>query len=477
MDRFDFVVIGAGAAGEAAANASLERGKSVAVVERELFGGSCSFWACIPSKALLHAAAVHRGGDYTWQRASDRRDYMINREGRDRPDDSSHVKRLEDAGARLYRGTGRIVGPGLVEVRADGDGAPTGGDGAPTGGEGATAGPGAVQRLEAGAIIVATGSQPKLPPIEGLAEADPWTNREGTATRELPRSLVVLGGGAMGVELSSVFARFGVETALVHAHERLMERDHARVSEAAARILRDDGVELRLGAKTLRVRPGAGAGGAHVVELDGGGWVEGERILVALGRSFDLGGVGLETVGLDPSEIRPDGRLRIADNVYLIGDPAGPELFTHVSHYQGGMAVRMALGEKVAPDYRAIPRSVFLEPEIASVGLSVEGATAAGLDAFEEVVDFATTTRGYELEAAFGHVAIVVDRSSGTLVGASLVAPDASAAIHEAVLAIHTRTPMADLAAMMHGFPTTSRAFDGLYADALRELRGPAAPA
>ncbi len=456
MDRFDFVVIGAGAAGEAAAHAALEAGKTVAVLERELVGGSCPFWACVPSKSLLHAASMHRHGDYSWQRASDRRDFMINREGRDWPDDSSGVKALEDAGARVYRGEGRIVGPGVVELRPAGDAARSS----------------SAQRLEAGTIIVATGSQPMLPPIEGLAEAQPWTNRQATATRNLPRSLVVLGGGAMGVELSSMFARFGVETALVHSHERLMERDHPRISEAAARILRDDGVELRLGARTVRVRPRAGDRNAHVVELSDGGWVQGERILVALGRAFDLGGLGLETLGLDPSGIRPDGRLRIADGVYLIGDPAGPEMFTHVSHYQGGLAVRMALGEEVGPDYRAIPRALFLEPELASVGLSVEGAKAAGVDAFEKVVDFATTTRGYELEAAFGHVAIVVDRSSGTLIGASVVAPDASAAIHETVLAIQTRTPVATLAAMIHAFPTTSRAFAGLYAEALKELRG-----
>ena len=454
MDRFDFVVIGAGAAGEAAAYAALESGKTVAVLEKELIGGSCAFWACIPSKSLLHAAGMHRHGDYSWQRASDRRDYMINRETRDWPDDSGHVKALEDAGARVYRGVGKIVGPGAVEVRATGDAARSA----------------SVQRIEAGTIIVATGSQPKTPQIEGLAESEPWTNREATSTRDLPRSLVVLGGGAMGVELSSVFARFGVETALVHSHERLLERDHPRLSEAAARILRDDGVELRLGARTVRVRPRAGDRDAHVVELSDGGYVEGERILVALGRTFDLGGLGLEALGVDPTGLRPDGRLRIADGVYMIGDPAGPEMFTHVSHYQGGMAVRIALGEALTPDYRAIPRAVFLQPELASVGLSLEGAVAAGVDAFEKVGDFATSTRGYELEATFGHLAIVVDRATGTLVGASVVAPDASAAIHETVLAIQTRTPIAVLASMFHAFPTTSRVFDGLYTEALKEM-------
>ena len=456
MDRFDFVVIGAGAAGEAAAHAALDRGKRVAVVERELFGGSCSYWACIPSKSLLHGAAEHRCGTYPWQRASDRRDYMINRERRDWPDDAGHVNTLEEAGATLVRGEARIVGLGEVEVRRP---------------------DGSAQHLETAAIVIATGSQSKMPPIPGLAETGPWTNREATSTRELPRSLVVLGGGASGVELASVFARFGVETALVHSHERLLERDHDRNSQAIERILRDDGVELRLGARATRVRPRAGDGDAHVVELSDGGVAEGHQIMVALGRSFGLDGLGLESVGVDAKTLPRDGRLRIADGVFLIGDPAGPELFTHVSHYQGGLAVRMALGEDVSPDYRAIPRAVYVEPEVASVGVDIGQARSAGADAFELVADLATTARGYALEAAFGHLAIVVDRPSEMILGASVVAPDASAAIHEVVLAVQARIPIPVLAGMLHAFPSTSRAFDGLYADALKQLRGAAQPA
>jgi pyruvate/2-oxoglutarate dehydrogenase complex dihydrolipoamide dehydrogenase (E3) component len=210
--------------------------------------------------------------------------------------------------------------------------------------------------------------------------------------------------------------------------------------------------------------------------LSDGGWVQGERILVAVARTSAPVDVGLESIGLDPKTLPRDGRLRVSEGVYLIGDPAGPEAFTHVSHYQGELAVRMALSGEGTPDYRAIPRTVFLEPEIASVGLSVQAATAAGLDAFEKVADFATTTRGYEVEAAFGHLAIVVDRGSGRLVGASVVAPDASAAIHEVVLAIQARIPVADLAAMIHAFPTTSRAFGGLFAEALKELTAQAVP-
>jgi dihydrolipoamide dehydrogenase len=449
MARFDFVVIGAGAGGEAAVHAAASRGKSVAVVDRELFGGSCAYWACMPSKSLLHSAARHLHGGYTWQDASDRRDYMINREHIDWPDDSSHVHELEEAGARAIRGEARIAGPGVVEVRGAG---------------------GSIQRLEAANVIVATGSNSTIPPIDGLAQAEPWTNREATSTRVLPRSLVILGGGATGVEMATVFARFGVDVALVHSHDRVLEKDHPRCSEAAGRILRDDGVELRLGVRATRVRPHAGSGDNHIVELSDGGYVEGQRILVALGRSFGLETLGLESVGIDPRSIPRDGRLRLADGLYLMGDPAGPEMFTHISHYQGKLAVRMALGEDVAPDYRAIPRAVYVDPEIASVGMSVEQATAAGIDAFEEVADFATTSRGYEVEAKFGHLAIVVHRATQTLIGGSVVAPDASAAIHELVLAIHARVPVPVLAGMVHAFPSTPRAFDGLFASAASKL-------
>jgi dihydrolipoamide dehydrogenase len=325
--------------------------------------------------------------------------------------------------------------------------------------------------LQAGTIIVATGSGPTRPDIEGLAETHPWTNREATSTRKLPRSLVVLGGGPVGVEMSSVFALFGVKVTLVHSHDRLIDKDHPRNSAAAARVLGEDGVELRLNAKAVRVQPGAGAGGAHVVDLSDGSHVEAEQILHALGRSLNLEGLGLESLGLDAAKLPRDGRLRIAENVYLVGDPAGPEAFTHVSHYEGETAVAMALGDDVQPDYRAIPRAIFIEPELASVGVSIEAARAAGTDAFELVADFAQTARGYGVEAEFGHVAIVVDRATGTLIGASIVAPDASAAIHEAVLAIQARIPIEVLTSVIHGFPTTPRAYGGLFADALVELR------
>jgi pyruvate/2-oxoglutarate dehydrogenase complex dihydrolipoamide dehydrogenase (E3) component len=451
-ERFDFVIIGAGPAGEAAAYEARERGASVAVADRDLFGGSCPHWGCIPSKSLLHSAARQAtGADYPWQRASDRRDYMINREGREYPDDGGHVRGLEEAGARTLRGHARITGPGRVRV---------------AGGDGAT-------ELETEHIVIAVGSVTKIPPVDGIRDVRAWTNRDATGARELPRSLVVLGGGPTGVEMAQVYARYGVPTTIVQSGPRLIPSDHPRNAEAALGALRRDGVEVRLEVRARRAEPGSGDDGADVLHLGDGSTAQGHAILLAVGRDFPFGELGLESVGIDPSDrsaIPRDGRLRIADGLYIIGDAAGPELHTHQAHYQGQLAVRMALGDDVAPDYRAMPRATYIDPELAYVGLSLEEARSRGLDAFELVADFPETAKGYSVEATLGHVTIVVDRASGGLVGAAVAPPDASAAIHECVLAIKARVPMSVLADTIHAFPSTSRILNGLFHDAAREL-------
>jgi pyruvate/2-oxoglutarate dehydrogenase complex dihydrolipoamide dehydrogenase (E3) component len=452
VDRFDFVIIGAGPGGEAAANEARARGATVAVVDRDLFGGSCPHWGCIPSKTLLHAAAEHAGGaDYDWPRASARRDYMINRVDRAYPDDSGHVRDLETVGAVTYRGTASLAGPGRVVVRHDD----------------------ASHELAATTIIIAIGSATKVPPIEGIGTIRTWTNKDATGARELPRSLLVLGGGPTGVELAQVYARFGVPVTVVQSGGRLIPTDHPRNSDAALAALRRDGVEVRLGVRAIRATAGTGTDGADVVSLDDGSSAEGHATLLAVGRTFPWEPLALDTVGIDIRDraaLPHDGRLRLAEGLYVIGDPAGPELHTHQAHYQGQLAVRMALGDDVTPDYRALPRATYTDPELAYVGVDLAGATAAGLDAFEKVADFPTTAKGYAVEATFGHVTIVVDRASRQLVGAAMATPDASAAIHECVLAIKARVPMETLAGTIHAFPSTSRILNGLFDAAAREL-------
>ncbi len=456
MPTFDFVIIGAGPAGEGAAHKARQLGATVAIIDRRWFGGSCPHIGCVPSKALLYAAQRHHAGaDYSWQRASERRDYMVNRApGAPEPDDSSHVKALEAAGAVTFRGEGRISDRGRVTV--------TGDDGATT-------------ELDAANIIVAVGSRSKVPPVDGLSETKPWTNEQATLTRELPRSLLVLGGGPTGCELAQVFVRFGVPTVVVQSGPRLVPTEFARNAEVVRFALERDGAQVRTGVRAVRARAGAGTDGAHVIELDDGSTAEGHVILLAVGREFPLERLGLEHYGVAVSgadAFRRDGRLRLADGLWAAGDPAGPELHTHQGHYQGELVVRMALGESIVPDYRALPRATYMEPESASVGMSLEQATAAGLDAFECVADFTRSAKGYSVEADTGHVTIVVDRATRELVGAAIACPDASAAIHECVLAIKAHVKVDVLAETIHAFPSTSRILNGLFAEARTKLAG-----
>jgi pyruvate/2-oxoglutarate dehydrogenase complex dihydrolipoamide dehydrogenase (E3) component len=454
VDTHDFVIIGAGPAGEAAAHKARDLGATVAVIDKRWFGGSCPHIGCLPSKSLLADAARHHANaaDVGWPRASAHRDFMINRAAdAPEPDDSSHVTALTKAGAVVYRGSGMIAGPGRVAVHHD-----------------------AVTHELAGTnIVIAVGSVSKRPPIEGLDEVVTWTNEQATLTRELPRSLVVLGGGPTGCELAQVYARFGVPTTIVQSGPRLAPTDHPRNSEVLRATLEADGVAVRTGVRALRARASAGKDGAHVIDLDDGSTAEGHVVLLAVGRSFPIDDLGLEHYGIDTTGRTPfprDGRLRVADGLWVVGDPAGPELHTHQAHYQGEIAVRMALGEEVLPDYRALPRATYTEPEASSVGVTLQEALDRGLDAFELVADFAKSTRGYALEAKWGHVTIVVDRRSREMVGAAIACPDASAAIHECVLAIKARVSIDVLADTIHAFPSTSRIFNGLFADALEEL-------
>ncbi|MGH2356871.1 MAG: FAD-dependent oxidoreductase, partial [Candidatus Limnocylindria bacterium] len=418
MDQFDIVVVGAGASGEAAAHYARTRGASVAIVDRALFGGSCPFWACMPSKALLHAAAVHHaGGDYPWSKASDFRDYMINREGTDTPSDAGHVKDLEDAGAIVIRGEASFTGPRRLEVALASDGH---------------------AELEAGAVVLAIGSVSRVPTdLPGLTDAGYWTNLQGTSTRELPRSLVILGAGPTGVELSQVYARYGVPVTIVHPRDRVNDRDHPRSTRFLGESLQRDGVTLRLGVRAVRVDPREGTDGAHRVRLSDGSSVDGHQILLAIGRDLPLERLNLAAIGIAPQDgrLEPDDRLRVAENVYVAGDVAGPELHTHLGHYTGEAAVRIALGDDYRPSFDAIPRATYTDPETTSVGLLLEQAQERGIDAQEFTVDIGASAKGYVAEAQ-GHVTIVVDRSARTLVGAFMAGPAVSEAIHECVLAI-----------------------------------------
>jgi dihydrolipoamide dehydrogenase len=457
VDPFDFVIIGAGPGGEAAANKARELGASVAIVDRQWFGGSCPHIGCMPSKSLLDGAARHHANpaSYDWPAASSERDYMVNRApDAEEPDDTSHWRALTKAGAVAYRGEGTITGRGRVAVH-HGD---------------------VSHDLGAKNIVIAVGSFSKVPPLPGIESIPVWTNREATLTRELPASLLILGGGPTGCELAQVYARFGVPTTIVQSGPRLSPTDHPRNSDVIRAALERDGVTVRTGVRAVRAHAAGRGGAPHVIELNDGTSAEGHAILLAVGRDFPLEFLGLENYGIDTSGRTPfarDGRLRIADGLWVIGDPAGPELHTHQAHYQGEIAVRMALGEAITPDYRALPRATYTDPEASSVGLTLEGARDAGIDAFEVVADYAKSAKGYTIQAKLGHVTLVIDRATRELVGAAMACPDASSAIHECVLAIRAHVPVDVLAETIHAFPSTSRILNGLFADARRQLGPP----
>jgi dihydrolipoamide dehydrogenase len=254
---------------------------------------------------------------------------------------------------------------------------------------------GAEVELEAGAVIVAVGSHPRIPDLPGLDEIEPWTNRQGTATRELPKSLVILGAGPTGVELSQVYARYGVPVTLVQSGERINDRDHPKSSEIVAAALEADGVTIRLNVRAERISARGGTDGAHLVHLSDGSRVEGHEILLAVGRDFPVETLNLGAIGVEPSggQLMVDDQLKLADGVYVAGDVAGPEMHTHLADYQGQMAARLALGDDVRPDHAAIPRAIYTDPEAASVGLRLEEARERGIDAAEFSADLARPPR------------------------------------------------------------------------------------
>jgi dihydrolipoamide dehydrogenase len=315
--------------------------------------------------------------------------------------------------------------------------------------------------LEGEAIIVATGAEAIVPPIPGLAESGYWTNREATELTEIPESAVVIGGGAVGIELAQFLARFGSKVILVQGADRLADREAPEIGDALADILAEDGVDLRLSVHAERVRV---EGDHRIVSLDDGGEAAGEALIVATGRRPRTADLGLETVGIEPTRrgIEIDERCRAAEGVWAVGDVTGIAAFTHVAKYQGRIAAMDILGHPAKTDYRAIPRVTFTDPEVAAVGITTEEeARAQGIDAAGVVIDLPTSiARPYTFqENPRGVFGIVADLDRDRLVGAWAVAPLASEWIHQAVLAIRAEIPIPVLNDTMAQFPSFSEAF------------------
>jgi pyruvate/2-oxoglutarate dehydrogenase complex dihydrolipoamide dehydrogenase (E3) component len=456
----DVIVLGVGTCGEDLSLRLLDAGLAVLGIEAALVGGECAYWACLPSKMMIRAAntlqearrvaGVAGQAEVTpeWQPVAAR----VRTEATGGWDDSVATGRFRSRGGTLIHGRGQLTGPRTVKVGDRHFAARRG-------------------------VVIATGSKPSIPPIPGLAEVDYWTTHDIIQLETLPRSLIVLGGGAVGCELGQVLARFGVAVTIVEAADRLIPAEEPEASAVLAAAFADEGIVVRTGSAVERV---AARDGAMVVSLAGGAEVTAERLLVATGRRVDLSGLGLERVGLSSTDraIPVDDRLRAGDGLWAMGDVTGKAMFTHVALYQSAIIATDILGRHHPPArYDAVPRVTFTDPEIGAVGLTEKDARKAGQEVVVVVKQLPATFRGWLHASGGGVIKLVVDRTSGVIVGATTAGPHGGEMLGLLNLAVHARLPLAELNSMIYAFPTFYGAIGeaiGAYARGLTTVLDPA---